>query len=234
MSCNARFLRPVVLSLGLVLALAGVSAPARAQFFFPFFDNRPSTPPGGELRRREPSHRAQGGILDLRSRSRPHRAKSRLADRKPQKSFGPSKYSKSNKPAEAAKAVAAVNPSATPAPVVEGPPPPYEPQLLRLSEIMGALAYLQSICAAPPPGAAAPAMAAAEDHPWRERMQTLMTAEAAGPARREKLAGAYNRGLQGYEYSYHVCTPNAQLARRRFLDEGERLAHEITTQYRAN
>lgn len=172
--------------------------------------------------------------MDLRSRSRQRRAKARLVDHRPPKATRPSKNSKPVKPAEVAKAVAPVNAPTTPAPVVEGPPPPYEPQLLRLSEIMGALAYLQSICAAPDKAAPTAGKPAEEDHPWRERMQTLMTAEAAGPARREKLAGAYNRGLQGYEYSYRVCTPNAQLARRRFLDEGERLAHEITTQYRAN
>ncbi len=94
---------------------------------------------------------------------------------------------------------------------------------------MGTLAFLESICVEPTPVSAKP-----EDQPWRDRMQSLMSAEAVGPARREKLAGAYNRGLQGYEYSYRVCTPSARLARQRFLDEGARLAHDIQTQYRAN
>ena len=61
-----------------------------------------------------------------------------------------------------------------------------------------------------------------------------MNAEAAGPSRREKLAGAYNHGLQGYQFSYHACTPNALLARQRFLDEGARLSHDISARYRAN
>jgi uncharacterized protein (TIGR02301 family) len=101
---------------------------------------------------------------------------------------------------------------------------------------MGSLAYLQTICAeqASPAPVNAQSGATAEDAPWRDRMETLMTAEDAGPARREKLAGAYNRGWQGYQYSYRMCTPNAQLARRRFLDEGARLAHDVSTQYRAN
>ena len=34
-------------------------------------------------------------------------------------------------------------------PPAEPPPPPYEPQLLRLSEIMGSLAYLRGLCGAP-------------------------------------------------------------------------------------
>ena len=36
-------------------------------------------------------------------------------------------------------------PAEQPAPAPE-PPPPYEPQLLRLAEIMGALAYLRDLC----------------------------------------------------------------------------------------
>jgi predicted secreted protein len=112
--------------------------------------------------------------------------------------------------------------------------------LLRLSEVMGALAYLQTVCDAP--AGAAPVKAssgaasgdAAPDTAWRDRMEALMTAEEAGPSRREKLAGAFNRGWQGYQYSYRICTPNAQLARGRFLDEGARLTHDISTRYRAN
>ncbi len=49
MKFYARTVRPnsfglAIFSLGLLFT-AGVVAPARAQFFFPFFDNRPSTPP---------------------------------------------------------------------------------------------------------------------------------------------------------------------------------------------
>jgi len=53
----------------------------------------------------------------------------------------------------------------------------YEPQLLRLSEILGALSYLQSICV---DSTAAAAKAQEQDQLWRERMQNLMSAEAAG------------------------------------------------------
>jgi uncharacterized protein (TIGR02301 family) len=65
-------------------------------------------------------------------------------------------------------------------------------------------------------------------------MENLMDAENAGPSRREKLAGAFNRGLRGYEFSYHACTPSARLVSARFLDEGARIAHDISTRYRAN
>jgi uncharacterized protein (TIGR02301 family) len=172
--------------LALALLLAG--APAQAQFFFPFFDNRPSAPP--EQPRPAPPRKP---------RPKAPRPVAPVAPR----------------PAEGAAA----------APVVEGPPPPYEAQLLRLSEIMGAVAYLQSLCAS---------TAGAQDLAWRDSMQNLMAGESAGPARREKLAGAYNHGLEGYRFSYRVCTPSARLARRLFLDEGARIAHDIAAQYRAN
>jgi predicted secreted protein len=223
-ACFPRLLR--VLGAGMAAALVfGAESPAQAQFFFPFFDNRPSTPPRSVYR---PNVNHRGRVLEEHPRSRPHREKSEKT-RKGEEKRGKRGESR-NKPGLAAK------PPAPPPSVVEAPPPAYEPQLLRLSEIMGSLAYLQTICAeqGPPTPVNAPSGTTAEDAPWRDRMENLMTAEDAGPARREKLAGAYNRGWQGYQYSYRMCTPNAQFARRRFLDEGARLAHAVSTRYRAN
>ncbi len=105
------------------------------------------------------------------------------------------------------------------APVADKPPPPYEPALLRLSEILGALTYLRDICGA------------ADSESWRGRMQALLDAEAKGTNRKEHLAGAYNRGFHGYELSYRVCTPNARIVIKRFLAEGEKIAHEIANRY---
>ncbi|PPQ29746.1 TIGR02301 family protein [Rhodoblastus sphagnicola] len=110
-----------------------------------------------------------------------------------------------------------------PATVVETAPPSYQPQLLRLSEIMGALAALDPLC-----GEAA---GKSDESAWRQSMRKLMDSQDAGPLQRERLAGAYNHGLRGYEYFHRQCTPVADLARRRLLEEGGRLAHDITTQY---
>ena len=210
---------------GLVPILVGLAlvggAPARAQFFFPFFDNRPSHPPSAAPR--HPAHRIEREAAEPRHKA--HRAGERAKEQRARKT------PKSGK--------ADVGKTAAPPPTVEGPPPPYEPQLLRLSEIMGALAWLQTLCAEPTARIAVAASSAGDatmssEGPWRERMQDLMSAEGAGPARREKLAGAFNRGLRGYQFSYRVCTPSARLGRRRFLDEGGQIAHDISTQYRAN
>ena len=108
---------------------------------------------------------------------------------------------------------------AEPAPVVEPPPAPYEKELLRLAEIMGSLAMLRPLCSAP-------------DAPeWGRRMQILLEAEGTTPGRRERLAGAYNKGYRAYALTYRVCTPSAQEASVRFLGEGEQLARSITGRY---
>jgi len=98
-----------------------------------------------------------------------------------------------------------------------GPPPIYEKELLRLSEVIGALAFLRDLC---------DATDAAE---WPERMQALLDSE--GPARAERLAGAYNRGYGAFALTYRVCTPSAELAISRYLDEGDRLSRLIASRY---
>ncbi len=108
---------------------------------------------------------------------------------------------------------------AEPAPTAEPPPAPYEAELLRLAEIMGSLALLRPLCTAPD---------AAE---WSKRMQVLLEAEGTTPGRRERLAGAYNKGYQAFALTYRVCTASAQEASARYLAEGEVLARNITGRY---
>lgn len=124
---------------------------------------------------------------------------------------------------EAPRAVTRSAPKAAPAPAQPPPQlenlPPYEPQLLRLSEIMGALAYLRDLCGA-------------EDGPvWTARMNALIEAEAGGETRRERFAGAFNRGFRGYQVTYRTCTDNARTAMERFIAEGGRLSHDITGKF---
>jgi uncharacterized protein (TIGR02301 family) len=115
-----------------------------------------------------------------------------------------------------AKAAPGANASA---PAVEEPPPPYEAELLKLAEILGALAYLDELCATDPAGG------------WRDKMKALLDAEGKTAARKERLAGSYNRGFRDYERSYRVCTPNAQTVIARFTSEGGRIAHEVVGRY---
>lgn len=98
-------------------------------------------------------------------------------------------------------------------------PPLYEPQLLRLSELLGALSYLQDLCGHD------------QGDVWRGKMTALIDAEAKTPVRKERLAGAYNRGFKGYALTYRLCTPNAQLIIQRFLNETTEIAHDVTRHY---
>ncbi len=110
-------------------------------------------------------------------------------------------------------------PQSAPQPAPEAPPPPYEPQLLRLSEILGALAWLRDVCGDK------------DGDQWRASMRALMEAEAQTEPRRERLAGAYNRGFRSYETLYRSCTPNAETIIERFLDEGGKLANDVTNRF---
>jgi uncharacterized protein (TIGR02301 family) len=121
------------------------------------------------------------------------------------------------------KAAAKPAPDAKAAPAQEAEPPrPYDPEILRLAEILGALTYLDGLCGANPPG------------DWRAKMQALMEADAKTAARKERLAGSYNRGFHDYERSYRLCTPNAQAIIGRFLAEGGKIAHEVVNRYGAS
>ena len=110
-------------------------------------------------------------------------------------------------------------PEKEPAPAPEPPPAPYDRDLLRLSEIIGALAFLRDLCAAPDAGE------------WPKRMKALQEAEGVTPGRRDRLAGAYNRGYRGYALTYRVCTPSAREAAARFVIEGERLSHSLASRF---
>ena len=114
-------------------------------------------------------------------------------------------------------------PTAIPAPAPLEAAPPYERQLLRLSEILGALEWLTNVC-----GEESVTMIRGQ---WRARMLALIEAEGATTQRRERLAGGYNRGYRGYEATYRACTPHARLVIARFLDEGGRIARDVGNQY---
>jgi uncharacterized protein (TIGR02301 family) len=104
-------------------------------------------------------------------------------------------------------------------PPAEPPPPPYEPQLLRLSEIMGSLAYLRGLCGAHDADA------------FHAKISALLTIEATTDARKERLAGAYNHGFQGYAMTYRVCTPAAHAVIAHFLDEAAKISKDVASRY---
>lgn len=104
----------------------------------------------------------------------------------------------------------------------EGGAPPYEADMLRLAEMLGALHYIRPLCGAP------------EATRWRDEMQSLLNAEQPSDARRGQLSAAFNRGYESYRQVYRTCTPSAELASQRYLDAGAKLSRDIAARYGSN
>jgi uncharacterized protein (TIGR02301 family) len=79
--------------------------------------------------------------------------------------------------------------------------------LQRLSEILGALHYLRSVCGG------------SEGN------------EASAADRKARMVAGFNRGYGGYQQTYRTCTPAAEVAVRRYLAEGAKIAREVTARF---
>lgn len=106
-----------------------------------------------------------------------------------------------------------------PARAIEGGPAPFDNDMMRLAEILGALHYLRALCGAN------------EGNKWRDQMQALVDAEAPNGDRRGRLMGNFNNGYRNFQRTYRTCTPAANLVVRRYLDEGAKISREITARY---
>jgi len=121
----------------------------------------------------------------------------------------------------AAPALAQSQSAAPPPPPVrqEGGPAPFDNDLQRLSEILGVLHYLREICGA------------REGQKWRDEMNALIDSEAPTGDRRSRMIASFNRGYRGFQQTYRSCTPAADVAIRRYLEEGSKIAREVTARY---
>lgn len=108
-------------------------------------------------------------------------------------------------------------PAPPPRPIL---PAEYERPILELSETMGSLAFLTTLCR-PGPG----------QNPWRRRMEELVESEGSANANREKLMGAYNLGFSAFSTTYRQCTDAARAARSVLVREAARLARDIERRY---
>ena len=97
--------------------------------------------------------------------------------------------------------------------------PPYEQQLIRLSEILGALHYLRPLCGHD------------EKDEWRQRMYALLDAEVQNELRRRRLVERFNQSYRGFASVYQSCTPAAIEASRRFANEGAKITQDVTGKY---
>ncbi|WP_186386905.1 TIGR02301 family protein [Stappia sp. TSB10P1A] len=97
--------------------------------------------------------------------------------------------------------------------------PPYEADLMRLSEILGALHYLRPLCGSP------------DGSVWRDQMEALLEAEVQDDERRRRFIERFNQGYRGFSSVYLKCTPAAEAALARYIEEGSALTRNVTTRY---
>jgi uncharacterized protein (TIGR02301 family) len=96
---------------------------------------------------------------------------------------------------------------------------PFDGDLQRLAEILGTLHYLRAVCGSN------------EGMKWRNQMQALVEAETPSGERRSRMVASFNRGYHGFQQTYRTCTPAANLAIQRYLDEGAKISRDLTARY---
>ncbi|MEP4769849.1 MAG: TIGR02301 family protein [Roseibium sp.] len=97
--------------------------------------------------------------------------------------------------------------------------PPFEQQLMRLSEIFGALHFLRPLCNE-------------TDTPsWRDQMEDFLDAETIDENRRRRFIERFNQGYRGFSVAYTDCTDAARLAMGQYLVEGETIISDVTSRY---
>src|SRR5262249_47634042 len=89
---------------------------------------------------------------------------------------------------------------------------PYDPDLQKLSEILGALRFPRGVCNSN------------EGQKWRKEALALIEAETPSGKRHDEMVASFNRGYRGFQQNYRTCTPAADVVIRRYLDEGARIA----------
>jgi uncharacterized protein (TIGR02301 family) len=122
-------------------------------------------------------------------------------------------------PAKPAAPAVPAQPAGPPPPPVQEQPAPYDPDLERLSEILGALHFLRGICNSN------------DGQKWRNEAQALIDAEAPTGNRHDEMVASFNRGYRGFQESYRTCTPAADVVIHRYMQEGAKIARDITARY---
>lgn len=97
--------------------------------------------------------------------------------------------------------------------------PPYEGRLLRLSEIIGSVHFLTLLCK-PDDGLI-----------WHDKMAEILEAEAPNQLRRARLVERFNSGFSSFQSTYRQCTPSAQTALNRYINEAQTIVQNLTSDF---
>jgi len=96
--------------------------------------------------------------------------------------------------------------------------PAYEEKLLRLSEIVGSVHYIRTLCSG-------------KDEGWRDLMQSLIDQETTDAAQKTRLTAAFNRGYRSFAAVHSKCNDVALQAEEQYRKEGLELASGIIARY---
>ncbi|MEL7543579.1 MAG: TIGR02301 family protein [Pseudomonadota bacterium] len=92
---------------------------------------------------------------------------------------------------------------------------PYDRDLFRLSELLGAIHYLRELCAS------------GDGTRWRDQMEALIEAEGTSALRKVTLTKRFNKGYRSFQRTYRSCTQTAETAIARFVGEGAEIAARL-------
>ena len=109
--------------------------------------------------------------------------------------------------------------SESPEAAVKDKSTPYDRDWERLSEILGALHFLRGVCNS------------GEGEKWRSEAKALIDSETPSGNRREQMVASFNRGYSGFQQTYRICTPAADIVIHRYMEEGAKIAHDLTARY---
>jgi uncharacterized protein (TIGR02301 family) len=97
---------------------------------------------------------------------------------------------------------------------------PYDDQLMRLAEILGALHHLRPLCGATD-----------EAQTWRDQMTELVEAEQPSPDRAKRLVERFNHAYRALAATHRTCTDAARALIARYTVEGASLAQEVVVRW---
>jgi uncharacterized protein (TIGR02301 family) len=95
----------------------------------------------------------------------------------------------------------------------------YEPQLQRLSETLGVIAYVTQLCGD------------ADGDSWRLRAEQLIEAESVTQSRKERLAGAFNRGFLGHQAAHRACTDRSRAVIERMIRDAREITQDLANRF---
>lgn len=98
-------------------------------------------------------------------------------------------------------------------------PSPYLPDLMRFSETLGAITYLDDLCGDP------------DAEVWRIKMQGVIEAQAMDPADRRRTIDAYNRGYRTFASVHLACSDRTRAVLDRYMTDAVALADRIATRF---